>query len=140
MIGKALIKAHLQTIFVITIFSKHHVEHIIEFLENYIPFFSGKLSSALEKQKRKLFHSTNDSLDEPKPLISIIWEFIITTMILYFLYSMINSIVNDRLQSKFEQEEFYEKVNTEESVISNKSNKSNKKDKSDKLKKNNKSK
>jgi hypothetical protein len=31
---------------------------------------------------------------------------------------MINSIVNERLQSKFEQEEFYETVQTEESIIS----------------------
>lgn len=133
MIGKALIKAHLQTIFVITIFSKHHVEHIIEFLENFIPFLSGKLSSALEKQKRKLFHSSNDSIVEPKPLISTIWEFIITTMILYFLYSMINSIVNDRLQTKHEEEVFFERINTEESIKSTRS-KNNEKNKSKKSK------
>lgn len=126
MIGKALFKAHLQTIFVITIFSKHHVEHIIEYVENLVPFLSGKLSTSLEKQKRKLFHSSQDAIVEPKALISTIWEIVITTMILYFLYSMINSIVNDRLQKRHEEEEFFETLNTEESVKSSKSSKSSK--------------
>lgn len=117
MIGKALIKAHLQTLFVITVFSKHHIENIVNSIENFFPMLSGVLSNSLEQQKKKLFHQYNTQADiASKPLISRIWEIFITAMIVYFLYSIINSIVNERLQNKFEEEEFYEYINTEESI------------------------
>jgi hypothetical protein len=56
MIGKAIIKVHIQAIFVILTFSKHHVENILQFLENNLPFLSHSLSASLEKQKQTLWH------------------------------------------------------------------------------------
>jgi len=49
-IGKAIIKTHLQMIFVIFVFSKHHVENLLRLVENWIPFLHGNLSGMLEKQ------------------------------------------------------------------------------------------
>lgn len=43
-------------IFVIFVFSKHHVEAVIKFLESNIPFMTNKLTEIIEKQK-KVLHS-----------------------------------------------------------------------------------
>lgn len=98
MIGKAIFKVHIQTIFVILAFSKHHVESILSILESYIPAFHSILSTALEKQKKSLFHGNSQNLDENKPLIAILWEGFIILMVVYFLYSIVNSLVNERLK------------------------------------------
>lgn len=48
-IGKSIIKVSIQCIFVIVSFSEHHVEHILSYLEEMIPFLRGALTSAIEK-------------------------------------------------------------------------------------------
>ena len=82
------------------IFSKHHIENILAFVENMFPFLSHTLTESLEKQKKKLFHGEGGDEDDSKPIIARIWEVIITLMILYFLISMINSFVNERLEEE----------------------------------------
>jgi hypothetical protein len=83
---------------VILAFSKHHVESILGLLESYIPAFHGLLSSALDKQKKSLFHGNAEGIDENKPLIAVLWEGFIILMVIFFLYSIINSLVNERLK------------------------------------------
>lgn len=61
MIGKAIIKVHIQSIFVILAFSKHHVEEILTVVENTFPFLRSSLSRSLEKQKQMLWHTTGES-------------------------------------------------------------------------------
>lgn len=100
LIGKAIIKVHIQAIFVIVSFSKHQVEKILTFIENTIPYLHGSLSNALEKQKKSLFHGDALNLEENKPLIATIWEIFIILMVVYFLISIINSLVNEKLREK----------------------------------------
>jgi hypothetical protein len=72
-IGKAIIKVHIQAVFVIFAFSKHHVEAILNFLENNLPFLKNSLTKALEKQKQLMWHkeSVNDIMEEVKFIINI---------------------------------------------------------------------
>ena len=99
LIGKAVFKVHIQAISVILAFSKHHVEGILSFIEGNIPFLHGTLTSALEKQKRNLFsNSSNEDIEGAKPLIANLWEVFITLMVVYFLHSIVNSVVNERLR------------------------------------------
>lgn len=63
-IGKALIKATLQTIFVILTFSKHHIETILKYIEDLLPFLKNSLLNNLEKQKKLLWHTENKNLTE----------------------------------------------------------------------------
>ena len=108
-IGKSIIKVHIQAIFVILSFSKHHVENVLNFIENKIPFLHGTLSKNLENQKKKLWFKSDDKQVEEvfifnyqgKNIIALGWEIIITIMIVYFLYSIINSICNDRRVIQF---------------------------------------
>jgi len=55
MIGKAVVKVHLQAVFVILAFSKHHVEVFLHFIEGKLPFLKQSLSQSLEKQKNLLW-------------------------------------------------------------------------------------
>ena len=64
-IGKAIVKVHIQAISVILAFSKHHVEYILEFIENKIPFLKNTLSKSLEKSKKTLwFKQGHESEDD----------------------------------------------------------------------------
>ncbi len=57
LIGKAIIKVHIQAIFVILAFSEHHVEVLLTILEKRFPFLKSSLSQSLEKQKQMLWHT-----------------------------------------------------------------------------------
>ena len=48
-IGKAIIKVHIQLFFTIFLFAKHHIEHFLGVVEANLPFMSNYLSTALEK-------------------------------------------------------------------------------------------
>ena len=48
-------------IFVIFMFSGHHVDSVLKFVERHVPFLSNSLTNALEKQK-KLLHSPPDAI------------------------------------------------------------------------------
>ena len=52
-------------LFVIFIFSKGHVEHVIEFIESAIPYFQGKLSAILIKQQNALTDGVATEGDKP---------------------------------------------------------------------------
>ena len=64
MIGKAIIKVHIQAISVILAFSKHHVELILEFIENKLPFLKNSLSKSLEKSKQTLWFKQGEKSEE----------------------------------------------------------------------------
>jgi hypothetical protein len=51
-------------IFVILTFSKHHIESILRFLENKIPFLKDSLLKNLEKQKQLLWHNQGQDIEE----------------------------------------------------------------------------
>ncbi len=60
-IGKSIIKVHIQAIFVILTFSKHHVEVLLDIIERKLPFLKKSLTENLEKQKHLLWHKDNNS-------------------------------------------------------------------------------
>jgi uncharacterized membrane protein YvlD (DUF360 family) len=56
------------------------------------------LQQAIEKQKSTLF--AEKVSDEGRPLIAMIWEYFVMAMITYFIYSIINSVVQNYLQEE----------------------------------------
>ncbi|XP_050408673.1 vacuole membrane protein 1 isoform X2 [Patella vulgata] len=96
LIGKAIIKMHIQKLFVIFLFSKHHVELVIH-LFKYIPLVGEKLQMPfknwLEDQRNKLHNRDEaDSEKESTNVLSWIFEKVIIIMVAYFLLSIINSM------------------------------------------------
>jgi len=53
------------------------------------------VSSAIEKQRKTLF--AEHIADEARPLIAVLWEYFVIAMIIYFAYSIINSLVQNYL-------------------------------------------
>lgn len=56
------------------------------------------LESAIAKQKKTLFAEKIE--DEARPLIAQLWEYFVIAMVLYFVYSIINSLVQDYLNQQ----------------------------------------
>jgi len=101
-IGKAIVKVHLQMLFVIFVFTAHHVESLLSFVEGTFPFFRHSLSQFLAAQKKQL-HSPKISGD--KPIIQVVWDYVILAMIIFFAVSIINSLVANYLEEEENKKE-----------------------------------
>jgi len=97
-IGKALIKMGIQTVFIIFIFSEHHVERIIRWMRR-IPYYGRLLQTPfkdwLTEQKEKMHSKPQANLTGHMTKISLlsrIFSVFVTGMIVYFIASIINSL------------------------------------------------
>ena len=103
LIGKAIIKMHIQKIFVIFLFSQHHLNKVFE-LVAMLPYVGGKLEPLLEewlnKEKSKLRNAGGgNQLGAEQPAESIVsWVLgkVVMLMILFFVVSIINSLAQRR--------------------------------------------
>jgi len=59
------------------------------------------VQGAITKQKKTLF--AEKIADEARPLIAMIWEYFVMAMITYFIYSIINSLVQNYLNEEAEK-------------------------------------
>lgn len=96
LIGKAIIKMHIQQLFVIFIFSEHHVEQVISLIK-FIPSVGTKLQAPfkeyLNKQKEKLHQSFGSKHQNITPSwLSWAFEKLVLIMVIYFLLSIVNSL------------------------------------------------
>lgn len=105
LIGKAFFKAHLQTIFVITVFHKEHLQQVVELVEYYIPFLQGKIHAIFDKERAKL-HRSGPALNEPssKTMLQWAWDAVLISMLAYFIISIIHSSVQEYLVKKDDAE------------------------------------
>jgi len=112
-IGKALIKANLQATFFITIFSDHHLEQAVEFVERVIPdalepchYFVQRdchhLVEDLFHKARTQFHKpSNDT--EGKNIFNIIWPYVIAAFLSFFVVSCINQCALMQYKKELDQ-------------------------------------
>uniref|UniRef100_A0A8R1U1Z6 Vacuole membrane protein 1 n=1 Tax=Onchocerca volvulus TaxID=6282 RepID=A0A8R1U1Z6_ONCVO len=94
LIGKAIFKMHLQMFFVVLAFSENTVEHLIVHLKRIPVFgvrFHQKLMEYLAFQKIKL-HKNGSSHIEDSTMLQKCASFMVTSMIIWFLLSIINSL------------------------------------------------
>lgn len=97
LIGKAIIKMHLQKTFVILSFSKNYVEAVLSYVGDIPtvgPYIQKPFKIALEKQKEKLHRKPGQetsTISEPN-ILAWIFEKLVIAMIIYFLLSIINSM------------------------------------------------
>ena len=92
LIGKAIIKMHIQKIFVILAFNQQLVETSISFLVQ-IPVLGhrleGPVRNILAKQKEKLHGGASE---QGGSILSSIFEKFVLLMVTYFVVSIINSL------------------------------------------------
>uniref|UniRef100_A0A0K0DSS1 Transmembrane protein 49 n=1 Tax=Strongyloides stercoralis TaxID=6248 RepID=A0A0K0DSS1_STRER len=98
LIGKAIIKMHFQMLFVIIAFSEHHIEDIISKIK-LIPTYGVKLQAPLKEffnnQKKKLHRVEGSVVEEKSNILAIIMQVIVTSMILWFVISIVNSLAQN---------------------------------------------
>nr|CAD2167272.1 unnamed protein product [Meloidogyne enterolobii] len=96
LIGKALIKMHVQMLFVVLTFSEHHVEHLVSQLKN-IPhigaFIHTPLREFLLAQKLRLHRKPGDPIPiQASSILQQVMSYIVSAMILWFILSLVNSL------------------------------------------------
>ncbi|CAN8016100.1 unnamed protein product, partial [Ixodes persulcatus] len=98
LIGKAIIKMHIQKLFVIIAFNEHHVELLLKTLR-YIPyvgkFLQAPFKEFLAKQKAKLHRKVGAEVPQEGSLLSWLFEKLVMAMVAYFVLSIINSMAQN---------------------------------------------
>uniref|UniRef100_A0AAR2KTC2 Vacuole membrane protein 1 n=1 Tax=Pygocentrus nattereri TaxID=42514 RepID=A0AAR2KTC2_PYGNA len=111
LIGKAVIKMHIQKLFVIITFSRHIVEQMVSLI-GVIPGVGTSLQKPfreyLEAQRTKLHNPVADGTPAGENWLSWVFEKVVLVMVCYFILSIINSMAQSyakRLQQRKYSEE-----------------------------------
>ncbi|KAI1903465.1 hypothetical protein AGOR_G00027470 [Albula goreensis] len=111
LIGKAVIKMHIQKLFVIITFSKHIVEQMVSLI-GAVPLLGASLQKPfkeyLESQRAKLHHRAGEGTPAGENWLSWVFEKVVIFMVCYFVCSIINSMAQSyakRLQQQKYSEE-----------------------------------
>lgn len=98
LIGKAIIKMHIQKVFVIIAFNEALIERAVDMLQ-VIPVFGEKLQEPfkgfLQNQKHRLHRKNNASATESGNLLSKVFESFVICMVCYFVMSIVNSLAQN---------------------------------------------
>ncbi|NWU59168.1 VMP1 protein, partial [Dromas ardeola] len=111
LIGKAVIKMHIQKLFVIITFSKHIVEQMVSLIgaiPSVGPSLQKPFQEYLEAQRIKLHHRADSGVPQGENWLSWMFEKLVIVMVCYFILSIINSMAQSyakRLQQKMYSEE-----------------------------------
>uniref|UniRef100_A0A7M4F1E8 Vacuole membrane protein 1 n=1 Tax=Crocodylus porosus TaxID=8502 RepID=A0A7M4F1E8_CROPO len=111
LIGKAIIKMHIQKLFVIITFSKHIVEQMVSLIgavPSIGPSLQKPFQEYLEAQRIKLHHRPDSGVPQGESWLSWMFEKLVIVMVCYFILSIINSMAQSyakRLQQKMYSEE-----------------------------------
>uniref|UniRef100_A0A667YPB5 Vacuole membrane protein 1 n=1 Tax=Myripristis murdjan TaxID=586833 RepID=A0A667YPB5_9TELE len=110
LIGKAIIKMHIQKLFVIITFSKHIVEQMVSLIGSVPkvgPSLQKPFSQYLEAQRNKLHHA-GEGAPAGENWLSWVFEKVVLVMVCYFVCSIVNSMAQSyakRLQQQRHSEE-----------------------------------
>ncbi|XP_059111701.1 vacuole membrane protein 1-like [Peromyscus eremicus] len=111
LIGKAIIKMHIQKIFVIITFIKRIVEQMVAFIgavPSIGPSLQKPFQEYLEAQRQKLHHRSKVGTLQGENWLSWMFEKLVFVMVCYFILSIINSMAQSyakRIQQRFNSEE-----------------------------------
>lgn len=95
LIGKAVIKMHIQKIFVIIAFNESLIDKAVVFV-SAIPYFGKKFEDSfktfLENQKTKLHRSSSVPPKESFNILAKLFEYFVLLMVCFFVMSIVNSL------------------------------------------------
>ena len=102
LIGKAIIKMHIQKMFVIFLFSQHHLDSLFDLLAG-IPKVGDKIQPLfqewLNKEKQKLHRDGSSSFNptqSSESILSWVLNKIVLLMVGFFVLSIVNSLAQRR--------------------------------------------
>lgn len=95
LIGKAVIKMHIQKVFVILLFTKQTVELVIDLISR-LPKIGASIQIPfrqwLESQKSKLHKPAESTAPGKESVLGWIFEKVVLIMVVYFVVSIVNSM------------------------------------------------
>ncbi|CAB3401581.1 unnamed protein product [Caenorhabditis bovis] len=95
LIGKAIVKMHVQMLFVIIAFSEHHAENVVDLLGKVPalgPHIRQPIRDLLDKQRNSLHRTPGEHVETSSSMLATVLSAIVSLMILGFLLSIINSL------------------------------------------------
>ncbi|XP_044078205.1 vacuole membrane protein 1-like isoform X2 [Siniperca chuatsi] len=103
LIGKAVIKMHIQKLFVIVTFSRHIVEQMVSLI-GAVPLLGAALQKPfreyLEAQKAKLHHRTGEGIPTEESWLAWLFEKVVVIMVCFFVCSIVNSMAQSYAKRK----------------------------------------
>ncbi|XP_077467036.1 vacuole membrane protein 1 [Stigmatopora argus] len=112
LIGKAIIKMHIQKLFVIITFSKHIVEQMVSLIGSIPkvgPSLQKPFSHYLEAQRNKL-HRGEGKKSSEENWLSWLFEKLVLVMVCYFVISIVNSMAQSYAKRLQQQKHLVEKT------------------------------
>ncbi|XP_077579617.1 vacuole membrane protein 1 [Stigmatopora nigra] len=112
LIGKAIIKMHIQKLFVIITFSKHIVEQMVSLIGSIPkvgPSLQKPFSHYLEAQRNKL-HRGEGKKSSDENWLSWLFEKLVLVMVCYFVISIVNSMAQSYAKRLQQQRHLVEKT------------------------------
>ena len=106
-LGKAVVKVQIQLLFTTLLFTGDHLENFFDSIDNIFPIFNKSFTKLLQTQKEDFFKEKSGQ----KSVFGMIWQFFIFFMVLFFVISLLNSIV------KREHVNFIQKIQKEQEEI-----------------------
>lgn len=98
LLGKAVIKMHIQKVFVIIAFSETLVDKAVDVL-GLIPWvgprFQEPFKAFLANQKTRLHRASGEPPKESKNFLAKGFEYLVVAMIAYFVISIVNSLAQN---------------------------------------------
>ena len=106
LIGKAIIKVSIQSLFIIILFSKDPMEAIMRYLERIAPTIHHLTTNILAAQKLryKIAPELRARLLLDRSLISSIWNWFLYGLIIYFALSIVQSLARSHFKMLHEKE------------------------------------
>ncbi|XP_038563959.1 vacuole membrane protein 1-like isoform X2 [Micropterus salmoides] len=108
LIGKAVIKMHIQKVFVIVTFSRHIVEQMVSLI-GAVPLLGAALQKPfreyLEAQKAKLHHRTGMGIPTEESWLSWLFEKVVVIMVCFFVCSIVNSMAQSYAKRKQQEKD-----------------------------------
>ena len=100
LIGKAVVKMHIQMCFIIFLFSKHHIQNVVSFLPEDLQV---KFMEFLDKQSEK-FHNPEQAAKEQdeagQNFVKQGFEGFVMCMVVYFVVSIVNSMAQSQMKKR----------------------------------------
>lgn len=115
-IGKAVIKTHIQTVFVIMAFSAHHFNTAVAMI-GAIPYVGGYVQQPfqeyLEKQKQHLHRKPGVTVTHDSSFLQTLFGYVLLAMVVYFVVSIIHSMAQHHAKRLQQQEAVEQKIKSD---------------------------
>jgi hypothetical protein len=96
MIGKAIVKVHIQLVCIIFAFKEGTIKVFLGYVSKYVSEGVAKrMFDVMEAQKSKLQKGGIEEEDEAFNFVGFVWNSFLMVMIVYFVCSVVNSVAKD---------------------------------------------